>query len=189
MGYRGWAVVGVLGVALSALPASALNVPFAFTNLSGNVAGTVTGELQGLTDNDTGPATAVIITSFPAGLNSVFGAAPINAVLWNQQFENSFTVHNGLVVAGSFYAAQTFNGNDVGGQLYINGSGGYNFLNLDGTDDLYVFAESGLAAAGLGGPAGNSAPTLSASGLALTVAILFSFGLRSLRRRRLPVEA
>jgi hypothetical protein len=56
----------ISGIVLAAGPASADDFSFSFTNDIGNVAGTVTGEILGLTDNSTGAATDVIIESFPS---------------------------------------------------------------------------------------------------------------------------
>ncbi|MGD0950779.1 MAG: hypothetical protein ABSA52_25645 [Candidatus Binatia bacterium] len=181
--FRFGVVVFVLGIALSGVPAWADNFRFSFTNDIGNVPGTVFGEIRGLTNNTTGPATEVIITSFPAGLNSVLGSGPINATLWDQQYQNSFTETGGVVTGGGFWAEQTIGGFGAGAQLYINGESNYNFLNLDGADDLYVYADDGLAAANIQPLLTSAAPTLSVSGLAMTVAVLLLIGIRSRRRR------
>ena len=183
--FRFGVVVFVLGIALSSVPAWADNFRFSFTNdiTNGNVPGTVFGEIRGLTNNTTGPATEVIITSFPAGLNSVLGSGPINATLWDQQYQNSFTETGGVVTGGGFWAQQTIGGNLLGAQLYINGESNYNFLNLDGADNLYVYADDGLAAANIQPLLTTGAPTLSVSRLAMTGAGLLLIGIRSRRRR------
>jgi hypothetical protein len=155
-------LVSLLVTISSAPLARADDFSFSFTNtISGNVSGTVTGIIRGLTNNTTGPATQVIITSFPAGLSSVLGPAPINAMLWDQQIQNSFTETNGVVTAGGFWAQDTIGGLGDGAQLYVDGGfEPYNFLNLDGADGLYVYGANGLAAANIK-PLATSVPTLS----------------------------
>jgi hypothetical protein len=144
----------LIGLAIMALGApnaragSELNYSFSFTNTKGNVPGTVTGEILGLTNNATGPAAKVLIISFPAGLDSVFGPAPINATLWVDQFENSFTVVDGVVTSGAFWAEGS-NPEELGSSLYINaGIGPYNYLNLDNNLNQ-VWGANGLAAANI----------------------------------------
>ena len=91
--------------------AKALDFNFSFDNTVGSVAGTVEGTIQGLNDNSTGAASAVLITSFPAGLGGSFDIGN-NAVLWDTVLANSFTVTNGAITAASFDAFTTGN-NDV----------------------------------------------------------------------------
>jgi hypothetical protein len=159
----------VVRTTLAALPvvllagvaqAGTLNFDFSVTNTIGNVPGTFTGEIFGLTDNATSAASSVVILSIPSGMNNVV-SPPIDATLWNQQLENSFTVVNGEVVDGGFVAKQTINGFNSGYQLWINGDNAgkfnENFLNLDGTDKRYVWGNDGLAAANIV-PAGSSVP-------------------------------
>jgi hypothetical protein len=140
------------GAALCALgsapvKAAQLNFDFSVTNTIGDVSGTFSGEIFGLTNNATSSATSVLVTSFPAGLDSLL-PAPVNATSWDQQVQNSFTVTNGQITGGGFWAQQTINGFPQGYQLYLNGDGGpFNFLNLDGTDTHYVWGNDGLAAA------------------------------------------
>jgi hypothetical protein len=74
---------------------------FSFTNDGGNVSGTVTGRILGLNDNSTGPASHVLIDSFPGALSGL-GAAPIDTALWNFPIVNSFTVTGGIVTAADF---------------------------------------------------------------------------------------
>ncbi len=129
-----------------ATSAKADSFTFSFTNVVGTVNGTVTGEIIGLTNNATGSAAQILITSFPSGLNSIFGSGPINATSWDQQMENSFTEAGGVITAADFWSAQTVGGFSQGAQLFINGEvgSGFNFLNLDGTDDLYVWGDNGF---------------------------------------------
>jgi hypothetical protein len=146
--------LAISGIALSSTSAKADDFSFSFTNTVWyGVPGTVTGEILGLTNNATGPATEVLITSFPAGLDTIVGSGPINAMLWNYQEENSFTVSGGEVTAGGFWAQQEVNGFPKGLQLFINGGTGtfnyINYLNLDGTDTHEVWGNNGLAAANI----------------------------------------
>jgi hypothetical protein len=155
----------------SLFAAGPLDFDFSFTNTIGDVSGTVSGEIIGLTDNSTGSASEVVIDSFPSGLDSIFGSNPI-ATSWDQQDENTFTVSGGQVVAGGFWAQQTVNNFQQGAQLYVDGDGGpYNFLNLDGTDGLYVWGNDGFAAANIV-PAGPSVPDAGATLPLMVVALL-----------------
>ena len=144
------AIVSII-LGLGAAQAEATPIfQFSFTNNPslGGVPGTVTGRILGLAEDGTGPASQVLIDSFPAGLNSIAGPTPIDATLWDGQDQNSFTTVAGQIVGGGFVARQTVNLNNQGFQLYINGSP-YNFLNLDGIDALYVYGDDGFAAANI----------------------------------------
>ncbi len=107
----------------------------------------MTGEILGLTNNATSSATEVLITGYPSGLDSIF-SNPIDASLWDQQFQDSFTEVDGEITTGSFWAQDTVAGDAVGAQLYINVPLGYsgntNFLNIDGTDTYYVWNNDGV---------------------------------------------
>ena len=83
-------------LALASTPGHALSFDFSFTG-GGDIPGTVTGEIDGLQDNATGPATAVFINSAPAFYHitmpfSVPIPGPGNPGL------NSFTVTSGMIV-------------------------------------------------------------------------------------------
>ena len=142
-------VMGVAVVAALVIGAGRADAGPVFTfqidNTIGDVSGSVTGEIFGLPDNGTAAATSVMIESFPAGLDSLV-ASPIDATLWDQQYQNTFTVVNGQIVDGHFWAQQTISGFAQGFQLYLNGSP-YNFINLDGTDTRYVWGNDGFDAA------------------------------------------
>ena len=141
--------LAAVALILSTSTARADDFTFSFSNTVGDVSGTVTGEIIGLTNNSTSSASEVLITSYPAGLNSIFGN-PIDASLWDQQFQNSFTEVGGELTGGSFWAQDTVAGDSVGAQLYLNVdlpdgySGNTNFLNVDGLDDFYVWNNNGL---------------------------------------------
>ncbi len=160
--------LAISGIVLLSAYAKADNFNFSITNTIGNVAGTVTGEILGLTNNSTGPASEVIIESYPVALISDFGNAPIIATLWNDQFENTFTETGGVITAENFWAE------DVGGPpfavLFINGDPeagllfngrlpgqGFNLLSLDGYQDL-VYGPFGISGANIT-PAGGRCPS------------------------------
>ena len=134
-------------VGSSSVAKAELVFSFCVENTIGNVAGVFSGEIFGLTDNATSSATKVVIESFPIGLNSLVGTGE-DAVLWDQQNQNSFTVSGGMITAGGFWAQQTIGSLPYGYQLYLNGDGGpFNFLNLDGIDSAFVRGNNGFAAA------------------------------------------
>jgi len=117
---------------------------FSITNTIGTVGGTVTGTIYGLSDNSTGAASDVTIDTLPAGMSSIYPVGSIDAALWDQQLQNSFTVSGGAIVAAEFWAQNSFNGFLQGSQLYIDGGEGpYNFVNVDGTDTHYVWGDNG----------------------------------------------
>jgi hypothetical protein len=143
--------LGVFAVAMLAATAgrtqASLIFDFSITNATGNVPGTVTGQILGLTNNTTSAATQVLIDSFPPALGNAAGPTPINAMLWNFQLENSFTVSNGQVTNGGFWAEESSTPLLL---LYINGGGGnFNYVSLNGSNTLQVYAASGLAAANI----------------------------------------
>jgi hypothetical protein len=90
-------ILTVLGSGLIGLlhPAASQAVPldftFSFSNTVGNVAGTVTGEIFGLTDNATGPAQEVEVLTYPAGLGMNLGTPP--------QIFDTNTVFNKITVS------------------------------------------------------------------------------------------
>jgi hypothetical protein len=150
-------------------PARADNFTFSFINWEGNVNGTVTGEIIGLTNNTTGHA-QVIITSYPAGLESVFPSGPIDTSSWDNQVQNSFTETNGVITAADFWALKTIDSFPEGAQFYLNGGfddSDYNFLNLDGADHNYVFDEGGFGTITFAPLAPAVAPTPEPSSLFL----------------------
>ena len=147
-----------LGLALTlgmlAGSANALTFDFSFSNNPawGNIAGTVTGEIVGLTDNATSAASAVYIDTYPTGLNQ-FGtySAPFDVLAWTGSVgENSFTVANGVITGGHF---DIYSANGINDQLYINstccGGAGTNFLDIGSNDSQYVWNDSGMGAGGV----------------------------------------
>jgi hypothetical protein len=161
--------------------ARADNFTFSIVNTIGTVSGTASGEILGLPNNGTGAATSVLIQNLPPGMDGI-QSLPIDATLWNQQYQNSFTVLNGNVIGGGFWAQQTVNGFSQGEQLYINGDGGpFNFVNIDGTDTHYVWGNNGFAAANIQ-PQVTTPEPASLTLLGLGVSGLLTFGWR--RRRQ-----
>lgn len=170
----GWRlqVITFLAVAAFVPLAQADDFTFSFTDTVGNVAGTVTGEILGLTDNSTGPAAKVIVESFPAGLNSVLGSAPIDVTSWTI-FNNSFTETGGQIVAADFDAETGTAPSGFGGFEFNPISGGSN-LTLDGDQAFNVLTFGGLSA-------DNFAPVPEPSSLGL---VLAAVGLIASRRSR-----
>ncbi|MGA9600048.1 MAG: hypothetical protein WBS22_07325 [Methylocystis sp.] len=118
---------------------------FSFTNdpAWGNVNGTVTGQIFGLSNNSTGAATAIYIDSYPAALGSY--ATPFNVLNWTGGTlgGNSFTITNNVVTAADFWL---YGANGINDQLYLNSSDPYsatapitNFLDIGSNDTLYVW--------------------------------------------------
>ena len=141
--YRLLASSALIALALSGVNAHADSFTFSITNTMGSVAGTATGQILGLLHNGTGAASQVLITSAPAGLNSVY-SYPVDATSWDTQYENSFTVVNGVLTIADFWASNTVDGLSYGAQLYIEGSGNqFNFINLDGTSDVFIWGDAG----------------------------------------------
>jgi hypothetical protein len=153
-------ILVILAMILTALPAAADNFSFSITNTIGTVGGTVTGEILGLTNGGFSSATSVLIETFPAGLNSIYGPGPIDATLWDQQSQNSFDEEGGVVVGGGFWAQQPLGTFPAGAQLYINGDfqNGFNFVNLDGNDQLFVWGDPGLGQANIQAESDTSVP-------------------------------
>jgi hypothetical protein len=92
-------------VALASTPGHALSFNFSFTNDIGNTPGTVTGEIDGLQDNASGPATAIFINSAP----SVFNLTTPFSVPFLPEAPNSFTVNSGNIDASFFTSFFTIN--------------------------------------------------------------------------------
>ena len=137
-------------VALAApLSAHALDFDFSFTNTSGNTAGTVTGEIFGLTDNATSAPTDVVITSYPAALTGLPAAPWDLYTIPGFEFGNhgtpfladNFTVSNG-VITDALYSLFTATGQTV---LYFGWGGLDVFANHPDVGGQIVIADPSLA--------------------------------------------
>jgi hypothetical protein len=105
------ALAGALIFAVCASPSQALTFQFSFTGIGG----TVTGEIDGLVDNDTSSATHLVINSYPALLD-VGVAAPFDAVATADGiFYNSFAVAGGVIQTYLFAANHAFQWGGTGG--------------------------------------------------------------------------
>lgn len=137
--------------------ANALNFNFSFSNdpTLGNFAGTVTGHIDGLTDNASSAATGIYITGYPSGLNTTGTyTTPMNVLSWVGMTgetigQNSFTVANGVITGGGFYIYQNTAG-VVYNDLYINASAGYpqgntNLLSIGSNETQVVWNNNGMS--------------------------------------------
>jgi hypothetical protein len=153
------AITGVLSLGNSA---RADNFYFSFTNTvataSGNLVGTVTGEIEGLTNNTTGPAAEVLLISFPIavvyppgyvppeGPGELTGCPPLSATacdvsLWYTQANglqpNIFTETNGSITYFDF-VSESDNANAIfdlqdDGLDYLSYNTGQTRVELDDT--------------------------------------------------------
>ncbi len=140
--WKAAAVAVMAGVVMSSGSAKADNFFFSFSNVGGNVAGTVSGEIFGLTNNLSSAASDVIVTSYPAGLNSTFPAGTIDTGLWNDPIANAFTETNGQITAASFKIEDMVN-NGID-QLYIDFISA-NVLQIDQVNGKSVENTNGLS--------------------------------------------
>jgi len=126
----------VLLTAFSAPAQAALMFDFSITNSAAEdpvssfgVPGTMTGVIEGLADNSTGPASDILIESFPAGMQNLTGQTlPIDIATWTNAGHNSFTTSGGQIVGANFYAYSPI---WLYGALMIN-DGDENQLSLNG---------------------------------------------------------
>ena len=154
---RGLALVVVLTVLASAA-AMADNFNFTFCNDPngpGNVQGCVTGQVQGIPHTGTSMASAVLITSYPAGLGNY--TTPFDVLNWTgySLIEDSFTSVNGVMTA-AFFSLTGANG--INDQLYLNSQCncqmfglmlGTNFIDIGSNDTLYVWNDDGMTPTGV----------------------------------------
>jgi len=102
-----WVILPLLLFAAIGAPnARADSFEFSFTNTIGTVAGTVTGEILGLTNNGVpGPASDVIITSYPSLFYSEpgLGTPPVDTASWLIS-SNLFTESGGAISSACFVA-------------------------------------------------------------------------------------
>jgi hypothetical protein len=183
-------IMAILGAGLIGLMhpmaahAGPLDFTFTFTGTvpPGTVAGTVTGEIFGLTDNTTGQAAMnVVVDSAPAGLGSI----PMPFTIFTDPSPNSFTVSNDAITSASFSAIGSASTGTF--ELDIN-SGIFNAFGND-QHDLFVRNTSGLAGVTFT-PVAVPAPLLATGPVAASVTLLAT-GLATLwpLRRRLRRRA
>ncbi len=185
------AVLGLLALlALAAMAGqthASLVFDFSFTNeYYGNVPGTVSGQILGLVDNEAGQsATQVVIDSYPAVMNGL-GTPPIDAVGWNDQVINSFTVTDGQVTSASFQALKLVSGfttnlldlnHDTVNALV------YQLPEYDPPSSLEVINQNGLPGANIV-PASTPEP----ASIALLASGIFTAVGLGLHRRRRPIS-
>ena len=123
-------VCAIALVAAQAAHASPLlNFTFSFTDTTdapGNGGGTVTGEVFGLTNNATGAASDVVITSYPALYNGLIPSAPFDIGAAGSYGSNTFTVANGVITSSVLTVFDPLaGGTDVSLQLDTSGDGGF----------------------------------------------------------------
>jgi len=121
-------------------PAFADPLDFDFTFTGDAVfPGTVSGEIEGLTNNATSAATAVFVTSatIPSPISPTYNTVQ-NASLYN-----SFTVTNGVITAVSFYANNVSTYGLILGTVageaqnrFVNFSTGQSISNFEGVSGI-----------------------------------------------------
>lgn len=176
-----WTAATIVGTLLFfSVPARAVTVDFSFNNITGSVAGTVTGAIFGLPFSGTGAASNIEIYSVPATLVPDLPALPFSIFTYASNLgepivANSFTLNNGSVTSALF---QVF-----GGYFDLNVAGKFNQLTINdytpgSTFPInYIGNQSGLAGVSFSTtPLPRSLPLLG-TGLAL-------LGLFTWRRKR-----
>ena len=143
-------------LALASTPGHALTFDFAFANSPGlgNTPGTVTGQIDGLQDNATGPATAIFIDSAPSVFNLTL---PFSVPLAGANL-NTFTVRNGEIQIGFNFdevftldtALYNFNLTDLA-QLLVRFSSGDTFNVASSGPPSYSSVPGPIVDAGLPG--------------------------------------
>lgn len=174
------ALLGACTTFVFAAPASALTFDFSFTNTTfvpptypNGVAGTVTGEIDGLLDNTSmQQATAVYIDSYPAGLLGL-PAAPFELTLPVNTFDNRFSVSGGVLTFEYFF--------DQNEELALSPGAGIVYLQ-DPTTGQNVFASTATFT-----PVASATPLPAA--LPLFASGLAALGLLSRRRKRNAASA
>jgi len=134
--------VGLIGLTISCVSAKADTFIFSFSNTIGNVAGTVTGTITLPSGCFGCAATDVTLTDFPAGLDSVYGSAPIDLTAIGWYFTDNFMDEQSGEVSFEEMAMYGPAGESV---LYLNEAGA-DWLVLDDTFAADVLNTGGFAA-------------------------------------------
>jgi hypothetical protein len=163
--------------------AGPLDFMFSFSNTVGNVNGTVTGEIFGLTNNTANQAASnVVVDSAPALLG--LPAFPSPLPIFTDVTANSFTVLNGAITDASFAS-----GDPLHNQFSITLN--FNLINFFGNNDSHaeIQNDDGFAGATYT-PVTVPAPLLATGPVAASVTLLAT-GLATLWpfRRRLRRRA
>jgi len=165
------------GIVFSSALARADDFSFSFTNATGNVGGTVTGEILGLVNNSTGAATDVIIETYPLSLNEDLFTSytePIDlfAGSWFSTDPDTFTESGGEITAadfgvddGDFDFVTLGTGCNIVSSFCGNGFGNWEGSNFIGGTITYA-------------PLGSSTPEPSTLGLALAGIVTLTARLR-----------
>jgi hypothetical protein len=140
-----FAVTAVLAT-LGAAPSDALTVDFSFTNVTGTIPGTVTGEIfLPSSANGIYAATQVWIDSAPAAISLSPGVPPFDILalpgVVTQGFDNKFTVSNGNITNASFGAHWDQNGIWMW-ELYMDTGGSGYSLYGNPRDNVVASGES-----------------------------------------------
>jgi hypothetical protein len=164
------ALVGTASLGMEAIlprAAMALSFNFSFTSIVSpfNGAGSVTGIIEGLTDNSTSAATSVRVLSNTAG----FGIGEYIGITSN----NSWTVLGGALQSYNFdsFGQNNFSPAVTDSALYLSNSGAFSpgtYAGLTNSPDTnYINSNSGLTFAAVPVPAPALLPGLVGMSLAL----------------------
>ena len=150
---RGGLLCAAAAVSLlcSASASHAADFTFSFTSdltdpdVTNAVAGTVTGRILGLADDGTSSAFSVLIDSYsPDGTL----AYPIDVTQWFTQWENSFTVEGGVIVAALFHADDDFDNPSLD-RFYINvpiyETDGTNYASIGSNNSESIWNNRGMS--------------------------------------------
>lgn|SRR5208337_1731745 len=114
--------------------AADISFDFSFTNVDGNIPGTVTGEIVlPFSGDGTGSATMVAIDTIPNTMTNIYGTTPINVLAWSSIGDNTFTVSSGQITSANFVATDSSLPTGAQAQLILR-PGSFASLYFDFTD-------------------------------------------------------